>query len=83
MSGIGVLTTMGDGGPRRLLVADRDHSGLDANPGTLPSTGWAMDAMHRLINFGYGGESAIVHLFAMAVAALVFGWLGARSFRYE
>lgn len=46
-------------------------------------TGWAMDAMHRLVNFGYGGRSAILHLFAMAVAALVFGWLGARSFRYQ
>ena len=48
----------------------------------LPS-GWAMDAMHRLINFGYGGLSASAHVAALAAASLLLGWLGARTFRYQ
>lgn len=48
----------------------------------LLPTGWAMDAMHRLISFGHGAESAVGHLAAMLVAAAVFGWLSARTFRY-
>lgn len=48
----------------------------------LLPTGWAMDAMHRLISFGHGAGSAVGHVAAMLVAAVVFGWLGARTFRY-
>jgi ABC-type Na+ efflux pump permease subunit len=48
----------------------------------LLPTGWAMDAMHRLISFGRGAEAAVPHVMVMLVAALVFGWLGARTFRY-
>ena len=40
-------------------------------------------AMHRLINFGYGGLSASVHVAALAAASLLLGWLGARTFRYQ
>ncbi len=48
----------------------------------LLPTGWAMDAMHQLISFGRGAEAAVPHLAAMLAAALFFGWLGARGFRY-
>jgi hypothetical protein len=48
----------------------------------LPS-GWAMDAMHRLVNFGYGGLSALPHVAALVTGALLLGWLGARTFRYQ
>lgn len=46
-------------------------------------TGWAMDAMHRLVNFGYGGISVLPHGTALAVGALALGWVGARHFRYQ
>ena len=49
---------------------------------TLPS-GWAMDAMHRLVNFGYGGLSAAPHVVALAAGALLLAWMGARTFRYQ
>jgi ABC-2 type transport system permease protein len=48
----------------------------------LPS-GWAMDAMHRLISFGLGPESVAVHIVALLIGALVVGRLGARHFRYQ
>lgn len=48
----------------------------------LLPTGWAMDAMHQLISFGRGAEAAVPHVAAMLAAALLFGWLGARRFRY-
>jgi len=48
----------------------------------LPS-GWCMDAMHRLVSFGYGAESAWPHALALAVGASLLGWLGTRQFRYQ
>ena len=42
-----------------------------------------MDGMHKLINFGYGAEAALPHLLALIVAALVLGFFGTRSFRYQ
>jgi len=48
----------------------------------LPS-GWTMDAMHRLVNFGYGGLSALPHVAALAGGSLLLGWFGARTFRYQ
>ncbi len=48
----------------------------------LPS-GWAMDAMHRLVSFGLGPESVVVHITALLAGALVVGRLGARCFRYQ
>jgi ABC-type multidrug transport system permease subunit len=46
-------------------------------------TGWAMNAMHNLVNFQHGPASAVPHAAAMALAALVTGGLAARWFRYQ
>jgi ABC-type transport system involved in multi-copper enzyme maturation permease subunit len=46
-------------------------------------TGWAMDAIHRIVNFGYGPSVAIPHVAALLVGALVLGWIGSRVFRYQ
>ncbi len=46
-------------------------------------TGLTMDALHRLVNFGRPAASALPHLAALAAAAVVAGWLAARTFRYE
>lgn len=48
----------------------------------LPS-GWAMDAIHRLVSFGEGAGAALPHLVAMTVGAAAALMLGARTFRYE
>ena len=41
-------------------------------------TGWAMDAMHKLVNFGDGAAAALPHVAVMLTSALVIGWIGAR-----
>ena len=46
-------------------------------------TGWAMDAVHKLINFRSGPASALPHVAALFAAALVLGWLAARRFRFQ
>jgi ABC-type Na+ efflux pump permease subunit len=46
-------------------------------------TGWAMDAMHKLINFQSGASSAVPHFLALCVATIAIGWLAARRFRFE
>jgi hypothetical protein len=46
-------------------------------------TGWTMDAMHRLISFGYGASAALPHVFGLMAAAIVAGVLAGRTFRYE
>jgi ABC-type multidrug transport system permease subunit len=46
-------------------------------------TGLAMDALHRLVSFGYGPASVMWHLAAMAVAAVVTGAAVARTFRFQ
>lgn len=62
---------------------------IEITPGWMQSlarvlpTGWAMDAMHKLINFGDGATAALPHLAAMSAGAIVLGWIGARTFRYE
>ncbi len=48
----------------------------------LPS-GWAMDAMHRVVSFGLGGRSVIPHLVAMTAAALICAAVAARRFRFQ
>lgn len=48
----------------------------------LLPTGWAMEAMHRLISFQSGAASALPHLTVMLGLALVLGWVGARRFRF-
>jgi ABC-type multidrug transport system permease subunit len=46
-------------------------------------TGWAMDAVHKLISFGAPPAAVIPHLAVMAVAALVAGYMVARWFRFQ
>lgn len=49
---------------------------------TLP-TGWTMDALHKLISFGYGAGTVVPHLLALLGASAVLGWLSARTFRFQ
>jgi ABC-type multidrug transport system permease subunit len=46
-------------------------------------TGWAMDAMHRLVSFDAGWQSGLPHLLGISVAALVTGWAAVRAFRFH
>jgi len=46
-------------------------------------TGWAMNAIHRLVNFGDGPAAAIPNVIAMFAGALVLGWIAAKVFRYQ
>lgn len=46
-------------------------------------TGVAMDAMHKLVNFQLGAETAVPHAIGLALAGLVAGWAAARIFRYD
>jgi ABC-type multidrug transport system permease subunit len=46
-------------------------------------TGIAMDALHKLVNFGAGPETVIPHIAVMGVAAVAAGWLAARVFRFQ
>lgn len=49
----------------------------------LLPTGWAMDAMHRLVSFQAGPASVLPHLAALAALSLIAGWIGARRFRFQ
>jgi ABC-type multidrug transport system permease subunit len=46
-------------------------------------TGWAMDALHKLVSFGDSASSVVPHLAAFAVAALAAGFIAARKFRFD
>lgn len=46
-------------------------------------TGWAMDALHKLISFGAGPESVTPHVVGMLVGTIVLIAVGARTFRFE
>jgi ABC-type Na+ efflux pump permease subunit len=46
-------------------------------------TGWAMDALHKLVSFQAGPASVVPHLLAFPLGALAAGWAAARLFRYE
>ncbi|HEX6739299.1 MAG TPA: ABC transporter permease [Vicinamibacteria bacterium] len=46
-------------------------------------TGWAMDALHKLVSFQAGPATVVPHLLAFPLAALAAGWAAARLFRYE
>lgn len=46
-------------------------------------TGWTMDAMHRLVSFGYGPGSVAWHLTALVAGSLILGGVAVRSFRYR
>jgi ABC-2 type transport system permease protein len=46
-------------------------------------TGWTMDAMHKLINFGDPAASAVPHVIVLVAAAAFAGWLSAKTFKYQ
>jgi ABC-type Na+ efflux pump permease subunit len=46
-------------------------------------TGWAMDALHRLMSFGDPPSAVIPHIASFVVAALLAGYLLAKKFRFE
>ena len=46
-------------------------------------TGWAMDALHKLISFEAGWAAALPHLAALLIGATALGWAAARRFRYD
>ncbi len=83
MAGIGVMATMvlaalgGCWWPIEITPAWMQTLAL-----FLP-TGWAMDAMHRLVSFGDGASAAVPHVAGLALATLVAGAAGVRTFRYQ
>jgi len=83
MSGIGVIATMvlaalgGCWWPIEITPAWMQRLSL-----ALP-TGWTMDALHKLVNFGYDAPAALPHVAALAAGALVLGLAGVRTFRYQ
>ena len=46
-------------------------------------TGWTMDALHKLVNFGASPASVIPHVGVTVAAALAAGYAVARSFRFQ
>ena len=46
-------------------------------------TGWTMDALHKLVNFGDGPAAALPHVAALATGALLCGAAAARTLRYQ
>jgi ABC-type Na+ efflux pump permease subunit len=46
-------------------------------------TGWAMDALHKLVNFNAGASSTVLHATGMLAVTLVLGWAAARTFRFQ
>jgi hypothetical protein len=46
-------------------------------------TGWAMDALHKLVNFGAPPTAVIPHPCVTAAAALGAGYVLSRSFRFH
>jgi len=49
----------------------------------LLPTGWAMDALHKLISFGYGSLSVVPHLVVLTIGAVVLLAITVRVFRFE
>ena len=49
----------------------------------LLPTGWAMDALHKLISFESGAVSAIPHVAALFTAAILVTLLAVNRFRYD
>jgi ABC-type multidrug transport system permease subunit len=46
-------------------------------------TGWTMDALHKLMNFGASPATVIPHVCVSVALALAAGWVLARTFRFE
>jgi ABC-type multidrug transport system permease subunit len=83
MAGLGVLTSM------VLAALGGCWWPIEITPKWMQSlslalpTGWTMDAMHKLVNFGYDWSAAAPHVAALVVATVVCGWGGAKIFRYQ
>ena len=48
----------------------------------LLPTGWTMNALHKLISFQSGAQSAIPDVILLLGAVTVLGWLAVRRFKY-
>jgi ABC-type multidrug transport system permease subunit len=46
-------------------------------------TGWAMDAMHKLVSFGDPPAAVLPHIGVLLLASLAVGWLAVRTFRFQ
>ena len=46
-------------------------------------TGWAMDAMHKLVNFASGPSGVVPHVVGMSILALILIGVASKVFRYE
>ena len=46
-------------------------------------TGWAMDALHKLMSFGDSWGAVVPHMVALVASALIAGYVLARSFRFQ
>ena len=46
-------------------------------------TGWAMDALHKLMSFGDSPAAVIPHIVAFLVTALIAGYVLSRTFRFQ
>ncbi len=46
-------------------------------------TGWAMDALHKLMNFGDSPVAVLPHIAAFLGVGLIAAWVLARKFRFE
>ena len=83
MLGIGLLVTMA-------LAAlggcwwpiEITHEWMQALAAYLP-TGWTMDALHKLVHFGYGPAAVAPHVAALLAGTLVCAAGAARTFRYH
>lgn len=83
MAGIGLMVTMLFAALGGCWWPIEITPGWMQNLQLLLPSGWAMDAMHRLISFGQGPAAALPHLTALLAVALLAGWIGARTFRYQ
>jgi ABC-type multidrug transport system permease subunit len=83
MSGIGVMATMAFaalGGCWWPIEVTPDW--MHSLAGYLP-TGWAMESMHRLVNFQEEGSAVLPQITALLTGTVVLGWLSRRTFRYQ
>ena len=83
MAGIGVVSSMA------LAALGGCWWPIEITPAWMQSlanylpTGWVMNALHGLINFGHGPSSALGEVAALVIGALLLGALAARRFRYQ
>ena len=83
MAGIGMLGTMA------LAALGGCWWPIEITPAWMQAlalwlpTGWTMDALHKLVSFGYGPAAALPHVAALATGALLCAAAAARTFRYQ